>query len=98
MFNLSERPLSSFAEWVITMSNQTIRSNRMFRVHRLKPKTVGNEIKCSICENGFFKVERIAPEQILLICENCGEIHGITPDIFDQKMLYLKFCTSDKKK
>ena len=80
------------------MSNQTIRSNRMFRVHRLKPKAVGNEIKCSICENGFFKVERIAPEQILLICENCGEIHGITLDIFDQKMLYLKFCTSNKKK
>jgi hypothetical protein len=48
--------------------------------------------------NGKFKIERIAPEKILLICESCGEIHRITPDIFAQKMLYLKFCISDKKK
>jgi hypothetical protein len=48
--------------------------------------------------NSKFKIECIAPEKILLICESCGEIHRITPDIFAQKMLYLKFCISDKKK
>ena len=31
----------------------------------------------------------------ILICENCGEIHKITPEIFSNKMLYLKFCISN---
>ena len=83
---------------MITISKQIIQSNSKFEVNKLEPKTVRNEIRCSICENGFFKVERIAPEKILLICENCGEIHRITPEIFAQKTLYLKFCVSDKKK
>ena len=33
------------------------------------------EPKCSICDQTYFKVERIAPDKIRLTCENCGEHH-----------------------
>jgi hypothetical protein len=78
------------------ISNQIFNSNKLIKGN----KSVSNfkkEIKCSICENNNFNVERIEPEIILLICENCGEIHKITPEIFSNKMLYLKFCISNTK-
>ena len=69
----------------------------MLRESALISKNTKKEIRCSICENCDFKVKRIAPEIILLICENCGEIHEINPEIFAHKMLYLQFQISDKK-
>ncbi len=80
------------------MSKQAFQSNVILRKSKLIPENAKNEICCSICGNINFKVERIAPETILLICENCGEIHKINPGIFAHKMLYLKFGISDIKK
>ena len=78
---------------VNTISGQVLDSNEMIRTRELI-SNVRNEIKCSICENSTFKVERVEPEIFLLICENCGEIHEVTPEIFSHKMLYLRFCKS----
>ena len=83
---------------VNTISQQVIEPNYILKESKIPPKNMRNEIRCSICENTAFKVERIEPEIILLICENCGEIHEINPDIFANKMLYLNFQVSDKKK
>ena len=40
-----------------------------------KTERYSKEPKCSICDQTFFKVERIAPDKIRLTCENCGEQH-----------------------
>ena len=82
---------------VNTISKQISKSNGMVGRSE-RTKNFCTDIKCSICENINFKVERIEPEIILLICENCGQIHKITPEIFSHKMLYLKFCHSDAPK
>lgn len=76
------------------MSKQILNSNKLIGENKSNSDYT-NEIKCSICENNDFKVERIEPEIILLICENCGEIHKVTPEIFYHKTLCLKFCISD---
>lgn len=96
--NFVECILSLFVRLVTTISGKGIQSSGMFRESKLVPNEVENKISCSICENNNFRVERVEPEIILLICENCGEIHKITPEIFAHKMLYLKFNISDLKK
>ena len=80
-----------------TISGQVFDPKEMTRRNGLT-SNIRNEIKCSLCENSTFKAERIEPEIILLICENCGEIHEVTPEIFSHKMLCLKFCISDALK
>ena len=88
-----------FSDWykeVNEISKQIFNSNKLIKGNN-SVSNFKKEIKCSICENNDFKVERIEPEVILLICENCGEIHKVTPEIFSNKMLYLKFCTSNTK-
>ena len=95
IFTYIEHVLLFSAKLVKSMSEQTIQSNSLFRENKLIPRNAKNEISCSICENCNFKVERIAPEIIRLICENCGERYRITPNIFAHKMLYLEFCISD---
>jgi hypothetical protein len=47
----------------------------------------GNETRCVICGNNFFKVERISPERIMLICENCKETHLICAEIYGEDRL-----------
>ena len=81
-----------------TISQQVIEPNYILKESKTQSRNMRNEIRCSICENIAFKVERIEPEIILLICDNCGEIHQITPEIFPHKILYLNFCNSNNKK
>jgi hypothetical protein len=98
--------IDDFAEYILqlyvmlvnTISQQVIEPNYILKESKIPPKKMRNEIRCSICENTAFKVERIEPEIIILICENCGEIHQITPEIFAHKILYLNFCISNMKK
>jgi hypothetical protein len=44
---------------------------------RLVRECMENGTKCIICANTVFKVDRITPELIMFICENCGEPHMI---------------------
>jgi hypothetical protein len=77
------------------MLDQHVRLNGKFIRNELIWKRLKTDIRCSICDNGYFKVERIAPEEIELTCENCGEVHKIAPDLFDKKLIYLKFYIPD---
>jgi len=40
-------------------------------------KYMSNETKCLKCGNTVFQVERMSPEQVMLICDNCSEPHLI---------------------
>lgn len=53
-----------------------------FESERIVEKYMKNETKCTICKGAVFRVERITPELIMLVCENCGEPHmvGISSD------------------
>ena len=41
----------------------------------------GNKTRSVICEKNLFEVERISPERIVLMCENCKETHLICAKI-----------------
>jgi hypothetical protein len=57
---------------------------------RIVKKYMKNETKCTICKGSVFRVDRVTPELIMLVCENCGEPHmvGITSD---EKGVHLVF-------
>jgi hypothetical protein len=40
-----------------------------------------NMTTCSICKNSVFRIDRITPELIRLVCETCGETHMIGADL-----------------
>jgi len=61
---------------------------------RLVRKCMKNETKCMICESAVFKVDRITPELIMLICENCGEPHMIGANS-DEIGIYLTFWSPE---
>ena len=61
---------------------------------RLVSKCIKNETKCMICESAVFKVDRIAPELIMLTCENCGEPHMIGVNS-DERGIRLTFWSSE---
>lgn len=63
------------------------------RSHRLDSGN-GNETRCFVCDNRVFRVGRVSPELIMLICENCGESHMIEADS-DKGKIYLKFWSSE---
>ena len=56
-----------------------------------KMELTNEEPKCSICDQTYFKVERIAPDKIRLTCENCGEQHLLLIKSEINKKSSLKF-------
>jgi hypothetical protein len=56
-----------------------------------KMELFNEEPKCSICDQTYFKVERIAPDKIRLTCENCGEQHLLVIKSETTKPSSLKF-------
>ena len=56
---------------------------------------LNKEPKCSICDQTYFKVERIAPDKIRLTCENCGEQHILLIESEASKKSSLKFEIED---
>ena len=55
------------------------------------------ETSCTICDNSLFKIERISAEHIMLICENCGEIHVLTSELYNEKLYLNFFCPEIKE-
>ena len=53
-------------------------------------KYLSNETKCLRCGNTVFHVERMSPEQVMLICANCGESHLIDASL-DENRAVLTF-------
>jgi len=54
-------------------------------------KYMANEIKCLKCGNNVFQVSRQSPEQVLLLCDKCGEPHLINADLHEGKIPVLTF-------
>ena len=61
---------------------------------RLVKKYMKNETKCNMCDNTIFRVDRITPELVMLICENCGEPHIIGANS-DEIGIHLTFWSSE---
>ena len=59
-----------------------------------KMKGISEEPKCSICEQSCFKVERVSPDIIRLVCENCGESYLIITN--SEKAVHLEFVGPEK--
>ena len=59
---------------------------------------LGNKTRCVICENNVFEVERISPERIMLMCENCKETHLICAEIAAEDMLLSFLCPETEMK
>jgi hypothetical protein len=59
------------------MQEQIIQRNSGPKRDELIREYLGNKTKCVICENNLFEVRRISPERVMLMCENCKEIHLI---------------------
>lgn len=60
-----------------------------------KKELFGKEPKCSICDQTFFKVERITPDKIRLTCENCGEQHLLVINSQASKQSSLKLVVEN---
>ena len=60
-----------------------------------KMELVNEEPKCSICDQTYFKVERIAPDKIRLTCENCGEQHLLVINSETSEESSLKLVVED---
>ena len=56
-------------------------------------KYVSNEMKCLKCENTVFQVKRMAPFQVLLTCDSCGERYLVDAQL-DEERVVLTFWGS----
>ena len=54
-------------------------------------RLLNKEPQCSICNQTYFKVERIAPDKVRLTCENCEEQHLLLVKSKGSKKSSLKF-------
>lgn len=50
-------------------------------------KYMANETKCLKCGNTVFKVERMSPEQVMLVCNNCGEPHLMDAQLDEDRVV-----------
>lgn len=82
-----------------TMQEKLIQRYSDLKRDELIREYFGNKTRCEICENNLFKVERISPERIMLMCENCKETHLICAEICGEDTLraraFLSFLCSE---
>jgi hypothetical protein len=73
-----------------TMQKQIIKPYSDLKRDELIREYFGNETRCVICGNNLFEIERISPERIMLICENCKETHLICTEICGEDKLRVR--------
>ena len=59
-------------------------------------KYMSNKTKCLKCGNTVFQVVRMAPYQVMLTCNSCGEPHLINADL-DEDRAVLTFWSPEMK-